>query len=82
MTVVLPKDIEEWARGEVAAGRARSVDELVTRELRRARDMQAADVAALLDEGRADIAAGRAIDGEGLVRDLRARADELRRSAR
>ena len=35
----LPKDLEDWARAEVAAGRAASVDDLVARTLRDWRDV-------------------------------------------
>jgi Arc/MetJ-type ribon-helix-helix transcriptional regulator len=33
-TITLPKDLEDWARAEVAAGRAASVEQAVTRGVR------------------------------------------------
>jgi Arc/MetJ-type ribon-helix-helix transcriptional regulator len=33
-TITLPKDLEDWARAEVAAGRAADVSELVAESVR------------------------------------------------
>lgn len=41
MTITLPKDIEGWAREEVAAGRAESVEAFVGGALREFRSMAA-----------------------------------------
>jgi hypothetical protein len=37
--ISLPKDLEDWARAEVAAGRASGVEDLVARIVRAHRDM-------------------------------------------
>ena len=56
-TITLPKDLEDWARAEVAAGRAESVDALVADALAERRGAMG-DVKALLDEARAQVARG------------------------
>jgi|JI10StandDraft_1071094.scaffolds.fasta_scaffold805921_2 Arc/MetJ-type ribon-helix-helix transcriptional regulator len=38
-TITLPKDLEDWARAEVAAGRAVNVEALVESRLREVRDV-------------------------------------------
>ena len=79
-TITLPKDLEDWARAEVAAGRARSVDELVLDALAERRE-RIEDVGALIAHARAQAATGQKRAGADVVADLRARAAELRSRA-
>ena len=53
--ITLPKDLEDWARAEVAAGRAASVDSLVAEALA-ARREEIVSIRAKLDAARASIA--------------------------
>lgn len=65
--ITLPADLEAWARTEVEAGRAESVEALVAEALRERRaDLEY--VRGKLDEARASVAAGRAIPLEEFLR--------------
>jgi Arc/MetJ-type ribon-helix-helix transcriptional regulator len=77
-TITLPKDLEDWARAEVAAGRATSLDELVARTLEERR-AEIDHVRGKLDEARASLVRGEGMSleeflrrGEGRVARLRA----------
>ena len=81
-TITLPKDLEDWARAEVAAGRAASLDDLVVQALEERRGA-VEDIKALLDDARAQVARGEAISLEafrahvdGRLARLRAQAEE------
>ena len=78
--ITLPKDLEDWARAEVAAGRAASLDDLIALALE---DRRAAadDIKALLDDARAQGARGEAVDAATVIIDLRRRAAALRARA-
>lgn len=58
--VTLPADLEAWARAEVAAGRAESVEALVADALRE-RQAEIEFVRSKLDEARASLARGEGI---------------------
>ena len=60
-TITLPKDLEDWARAEVAAGRAESVETAVEGALREMRDMRDSH-RALVAEAYAQVERGEAID--------------------
>jgi Arc/MetJ-type ribon-helix-helix transcriptional regulator len=75
--ITLPPDLEAWARAEVAAGRAADIESFVAEALREKRDHQK-ELHDLLEEGRADIAAGRTVDGDVALTALRARAARLK----
>lgn len=88
MTAInLPPDLEAWARAEVAAGRAESVEALVASALE-TRQREVEYVRAKLDEARASIAAGRVIDGDvaldeidGWIAELEAAAEAETKAA-
>ena len=65
--VTLPADLEAWARAEVEAGRAESVEALVAEALRERR-AEVEYVRGKLDEARASVAAGRTIPLDEFVR--------------
>lgn len=68
-TITLPKDLEDWARAEVAAGRAASLDDLVARALSERR-AEVDYVRGKLDEARASLARGEGIDGDAFLAEL------------
>jgi hypothetical protein len=79
--ITLPADLEAWARAEVAAGRAESVEALVANALHERR-AEIEYVRAKLDEARASLARGEGIDGDiflaeldGWIAELEAEAD-------
>jgi hypothetical protein len=79
--ITLPADLEAWARAEVAAGRAESVEALVAAALNERRS-EIEYVRAKLDEARASLARGEGIDGDvflaeldGWIAELEAEAD-------
>ena len=62
MTIALPRDLEAWAKSEVSAGRAESVESLVAQALEERRSL-AARHKVLVDEAYASVAKG-AVVGE------------------
>jgi predicted transcriptional regulator len=58
--ITLPADLEAWARAEVEAGRAESVEALVVKalEVQRARQQYVREA---LDQARASVAAGKTV---------------------
>ena len=80
-TITLPSDLEAWARAEVAAGRAESVEDLVAAALKEWRD-DVEFVRAKLDEARASLARGEGIPLEEFLRRGDARVTRLRASAK
>ena len=68
----LPKDLEAWAEAEVAAGRAGSVELLISKALAGYR-RQLEAFRASLDEASAEIRAGKGIPAEVLIAELEAR---------
>jgi predicted transcriptional regulator len=58
--ITLPADLEAWARAEVAAGRAESIEAVVAKALEASRSKQAY-VRNALDKARASVAAGRTV---------------------
>ena len=78
--ITLPPDLEAWARAEVAAGRAESVEALVASALK-ARQREVEYVRAKLEEARADIAAGRVIDGDVALAEIDGWIAELEAAA-
>jgi Arc/MetJ-type ribon-helix-helix transcriptional regulator len=75
MTIVLPGNLQAWAEAEVAAGRAESVDRIVTDavELRRA---ELEWVRSRIDEAREQVARGEVVDGEHFMAELQSWIDE------
>lgn len=69
MTVTLPADLEAWARAEVAAGRAESVEALVADALRERKE-EIDYVRGKLNEARASIAKGDVVDGDVVLAEL------------
>ena len=67
--ITLPADLEAWARAEVAAGRADSVEALVADALNERR-AEVEYVRAKLDEARASLARGQGIDGDVFLAEL------------
>lgn len=61
ISITLPRDIEAWAREQVAAGHADSIERLVAEALETQRALHA-DHKALVAEGVADIARGDVFD--------------------
>jgi Arc/MetJ-type ribon-helix-helix transcriptional regulator len=72
MTITLPPDLEEELRAEVAAGRAKSVDSVVTTALR-AYLKEVAEFRASLDAVEAQADREGWIDGEQVFAEMRAR---------
>jgi predicted transcriptional regulator len=67
--ITLPADLEAWARAEVAAGRAESVEALVAEALNEHRaDVEF--VRAKLDEARASLARGEGVPLEEAFRQI------------
>lgn len=66
-TITLPADLEAWARAEVAAGRAESVEALVADALKERRE-DVEFVRAKLDEARASLARGEGVPLEEAFR--------------
>lgn len=82
MTAInLPPDLEAWARAEVAAGRAESVEALVSEALRERR-AELAYVREKLDEARASLARGEGIPLEDFLRNGEDRVSRLRAAAK
>jgi len=71
----LPPDLEAWARAEVAAGRAQSVEALVARVVREHADF-AGPVRAKLGAARQSIAGGASIPLDEMLAELDAWIDE------
>jgi hypothetical protein len=67
--ITLPADLEAWARAEVAAGRAESVEALVAQALRERR-AEVEHVRGKLEEARASVAAGRTIPLEDAFKEI------------
>lgn len=65
--ITLPPDFEAWARAEVAAGRAESVEALVAKGLNGYR-AEIEYIRGKLDEARASIAAGKGIPLEDFLK--------------
>ncbi|MBC7770071.1 MAG: hypothetical protein H7124_14910 [Phycisphaerales bacterium] len=80
-TITLPADLEAWARAEVAAGRAESVEALVAQALQERR-AEIEYVRAKLDEGRAALARGEGIPLEEFLREGAERVARLRGAAK
>lgn len=78
--ITLPPDLEAWARAEVAAGRAASVEALVADALE-ARRAEIDHVRGKLDEARASIARGEGTDLEEFLRRGEERVARLRAAA-
>ncbi len=68
-SINLPADLEAWARAEVAAGRAESVEALVARALRE-RKAEIEYIGAKLDEARASLARGEGVPLEDAFREI------------
>lgn len=81
MTVKLPADLEAWARAEVAAGRAESVDVVVEQALRERR-AELDYVRGKLDEARASAARGETIPLDEFLRRGEERVSRLRAQAK
>jgi len=82
MTAInLPADLEAWARAEVAAGRAESVEALVADALRE-RQAEIEHVRGKLDEARASLARGEGIPLEEFLRRGKDRTSRLRAAAK
>jgi Arc/MetJ-type ribon-helix-helix transcriptional regulator len=75
--ITLPADLEAWARAEVEAGRAESVEALVAGALREHR-AEVEHVRGKLDEARASVAAGRSIPVEEFLKHGEERVARLR----
>lgn len=67
--ITLPADLEAWARAEVAAGRAESVEALVADALAERR-AEIEFVRGKLDEARASLERGEGIDGDVVLGQL------------
>jgi hypothetical protein len=67
--ITLPADLEAWARAEVEAGRAESVEALVAQALAERR-AEVEYVRGKLDEARASLARGEGIDGDAFMAEL------------
>lgn len=78
--ITLPKDLEDWARAEVAAGRAKNMDELIARALETHR-AAVGDVRSLLDEARAQVARGEFVTLEEFRGRIRQRVATLKEEA-
>ena len=68
-TITLPKDLADWARAEVAAGRAGSIDDLVAGALRERRD-QIDYIRDKLDDARASVARGEGVPLEDFLAEI------------
>ena len=68
-TVTLPKDFTAWAEAEVAAGRAASIDALAAKAVAGYR-RQLEAFRASLDEASAEIAAGKGIPLDVVMKEL------------
>ncbi len=68
-SITLPADLEAWARAEVAAGRAESVEALVAQALN-GRRAEIEYVRSQLDEGRVSLARGEGIPLEEAFRQI------------
>lgn len=79
--ITLPADLEAWARAEVAAGRAESVEALVADALKERR-AELEYVRGKLDEARASVAAGRTIPLEEFLKRGADRVARLRGQAK
>ncbi|MFT3728484.1 MAG: hypothetical protein QM759_11725 [Terricaulis sp.] len=79
--ITLPPDFEAWARAEVAAGRAESVETLVATGLSGYR-AEIEFVRGKLDEARASVAAGKSIPLEEFLIRGRDRVARLRGTAK
>jgi len=77
IAITLPADLEAWARAEVAAGRADSVEALVADALGERR-AEIEYVRAKLDEARASLARGEGIPLEEFLRRGSERVSRLR----
>jgi Arc/MetJ-type ribon-helix-helix transcriptional regulator len=69
MTITLPKDLEAWARAEVEAGRAKSVEALVAQAVRERR-AEIEFVRGKLDEARETLARGEGISLEDALEEI------------
>jgi hypothetical protein len=67
--ITLPADLEAWARAEVAAGRAKSVEALVADALKERR-AEVEFVRGKLDEARASLARGEGVPLEEAFRQI------------
>jgi len=79
--ITLPADLEAWARAEVAAGRAESVEALVAEALATHR-AEIEYVRGKLDEARASIARGEGMSLEEFLRRGGERVSRLRGAAK
>jgi hypothetical protein len=79
--ITLPADLEAWARAEVAAGRAESVEALVAQALTERR-AEIEYVRGKLDEARASLARGEGIPLEEFLARGRERVANLRGAAK
>lgn len=69
VTITLPDDIEAWARAEVAAGRATSIEEFVTSLVRERRAIEDSHRALVL-EAYESVAQGRIHEGADVDAEL------------
>lgn len=69
VTITLPDDVEAWARAEVAAGRAASIEDFVTSLVRERRAVDDAHRALVL-EAYESVAHGRVHDGADVDAEL------------
>lgn len=79
--ITLPADLEAWARAEVAAGRAESVEALVADALAERR-AEIEHVRAKLDEARASLARGEGMPLDEFLRRGEDRVSRLRGAAK
>ena len=79
--ITLPADLEAWARAEVAAGRAESVETLVADALSERR-AEIEYVRSKLDEARASLARGEGVPLEDFLRRGGERVSRLRGAAK
>lgn len=80
MSIVLPKHLEEWAEGEVRAGRARSVDAVAQQALE-AHKRQVEAFRASLDAAVAEANRDGWLEGETVLADMDAMISALEREA-
>jgi Arc/MetJ-type ribon-helix-helix transcriptional regulator len=69
MTVTLPEDLEAWARAEVEAGRAKSVEALVAQAVRERR-AEIEFVRSKLDAARESLGRGEGIPLEDALKEI------------
>jgi antitoxin ParD1/3/4 len=82
MNISLPKEQQEWLEAEVAAGHFSSIEEALTIAVAELKALQGKNLdwaKPYVEEARAEIARGEAIQGDDFLKWLRERTDGLRR---